>query len=160
MDDDSVISLVLFGFLCSIYTPSVIASEEVIMKRLCGLWIGLLCFYACENSKVEPIQFGSDYCDECKMQITDRRYGGAALTHAGKTYKFDSVECLSDFVKNHRDEVKEKYYVDFQTSELKNVKETHLYLNEKMSGPMGTHLQSYQKLQPLKELQFDEISSE
>jgi len=46
----------------------------------------------------EPIAFGRDQCAYCRMTIADARFGAALLTRQGRTYKFDSIECLAAFV--------------------------------------------------------------
>lgn len=70
----------------------------------------LFCF-ACVP-KVEPVIFGAEACDFCAMKIQDHRFGGVLLTEKGKTYKFDSVECLMKFESEKLDreeKVKERY---------------------------------------------------
>ncbi len=54
------------------------------------------------GSKPEPINYGHDECEFCRMQISDNRYGAELVTDKGKVYKFDSIECLIEFamVKN------------------------------------------------------------
>ncbi|WP_179862361.1 nitrous oxide reductase accessory protein NosL [Longibacter salinarum] len=46
----------------------------------------------------EPIRYGNDACSFCRMTIADARYGAELVTTTGKTYTFDSVECLAGFV--------------------------------------------------------------
>lgn len=41
---------------------------------------------------------GSETCGYCRMAITDRRFGSALMTQTGRTYRFDSIECLAAFV--------------------------------------------------------------
>lgn len=43
------------------------------------------------------IHLGEDDCDFCRMTITDPRFGGAAITAAGRTVRFDAVECLANW---------------------------------------------------------------
>ncbi len=54
------------------------------------------------GSNPEPINYGHDECEFCRMQISDNRYGAELVTDKGKVYKFDSIECLIEFamVKN------------------------------------------------------------
>jgi copper chaperone NosL len=42
----------------------------------------------------EPINYGNDECEHCRMMITDNKYGAEVVTGKGKVYKFDSIECL------------------------------------------------------------------
>lgn len=42
----------------------------------------------------QPIRYGQDNCDFCRMTFTDRRFGGEVCTRTGKVYKFDDLHCL------------------------------------------------------------------
>lgn len=47
------------------------------------------------------IVFGTDACVECRMLVTDQRFGAAVLTQTGKTLPFDSVDCLLEYLRAH-----------------------------------------------------------
>lgn len=101
----------------------------------------LLCILFGCTPKVESVIFGSDLCDNCRMKIHDHRYGGAILTEKGKTYKFDSLECLLEFESKKLDKqeiVKERYaFNTFKKGELINVNQA-VFLNvPKTRSPMG-----------------------
>lgn len=49
------------------------------------------------SSGPEPINYGSDNCEYCRMGIVDARFGCELVTVQGKNYKFDSIECLAAF---------------------------------------------------------------
>ena len=72
---------------------------------------------ACDLQKPVPIEYGGDACAECKMTLTDRRFGGELVTSKGKSLKFDSLECLADFSKQEplREQRKaaKAYVIDF-----------------------------------------------
>jgi len=61
---------------------------------------GLILALAVSACSVKPveIQYGKDNCVHCEMTIMDKRYGTEIVTAKGKVYKFDSVECLADFL--------------------------------------------------------------
>lgn len=119
--------------------------------------ISTLSLGSCTEKKVEPIHYGHDYCDHCKMQITDKRYGGALLTMEGRTLKFDSIECLAESRHTVKDHIKEVYFVDFENSELTPQGQIQLYKNENMRGPMGTHIQGHSKKMSLPEISLDKV---
>ncbi len=48
---------------------------------------------ACRSGP-RPIVAGGDQCAFCRMQIDDARYAAELVTHTGKIYTFDSIECL------------------------------------------------------------------
>ena len=61
----------------------------------------LLTLIACSN-RPEPISYGEDECEFCKMMIMDKRYGAEMVTDKGKIYKFDSIECLVGYIDNKK----------------------------------------------------------
>jgi copper chaperone NosL len=61
--------------------------------RLCFILFICAAVLSC-NAKVEPIRFGIDACENCKMKIMDPKFGGVILTKKGKTFKFDDIRCL------------------------------------------------------------------
>ena len=44
------------------------------------------------------IAFDADSCEACRMTISDRRFGAAARTEAGRIVRFDSIECLASWL--------------------------------------------------------------
>jgi copper chaperone NosL len=51
----------------------------------------------CGGREPQPIAFGEENCDYCRMTISDPRFGAELVTATGKVRKFDSVECLASF---------------------------------------------------------------
>ena len=44
------------------------------------------------------IAFGTDTCAQCRMVIADRRFGAVLVSNTGKSFEFDSVDCLLDYL--------------------------------------------------------------
>jgi len=44
------------------------------------------------------ITWDVDECDYCRMTVSDKRFGSAAVTANGRTVHFDSIECLAAWV--------------------------------------------------------------
>lgn len=42
----------------------------------------------------EPINYGADQCDFCKMGVVDKSHSAQYVTQKGKQFKFDAIECL------------------------------------------------------------------
>jgi copper chaperone NosL len=59
----------------------------------------ILFFIACKNNEPATIRYGEAQCNSCKMKIMDTRFGAAILNKKGKTYHFDDVNCLSNYIK-------------------------------------------------------------
>lgn len=95
----------------------------------------------------KPISYGQDQCAFCKMTITDARYGSELITKKGKIFKFDSAECLIDFVAT--EEVQEKnihslLITDFATPEnFTDAKTAHYLISQNLPSPMGADLTGF-----------------
>jgi copper chaperone NosL len=71
---------------------------------------------ACAPGAPEAILFGADGCFFCRMTISDRRFAASLVTTKGRTLKFDSVECLLDYVrKADRSQIASMWVSDFRT---------------------------------------------
>jgi copper chaperone NosL len=49
--------------------------------------------------KFDPIAWGRDACAYCKMTIVDKHFAAEILTHKGKSFKFDDIACLRNYMK-------------------------------------------------------------
>lgn len=112
------------------------------MKYLYVLMIFLLAS-AC-NTKPEPIRYGLDSCDECRMTILDKHFGGEIITKKGKVYKFDAAECLDAFYHHTSEPVARVYFVDFnQPGQLIPAKDAFLLQGAKLHSPMGKGIAAF-----------------
>lgn len=55
-------------------------------------------FWQCATGP-QPLKYGTDNCDFCKMTLMDNRFGAELMTKKGKAYKFDDVNCFVQFQK-------------------------------------------------------------
>jgi len=62
------------------------------------------------------IRFGEDACAECRMLISDRRFGAVLVTSTGKSLPFDSVECLLEYLQHRSGEPRGVWVVDAGSS--------------------------------------------
>jgi len=99
------------------------------------------------GSEPEPINYGQDECEFCRMQISDNRYGSELVTDKGKVYKFDSIECLIEFAltKNLVGDANQKFLVtDFATPETFLDATNAFYAhNENFRSPMGLNVSAF-----------------
>lgn len=63
--------------------------------------IAMLIMQSC-SAGPQPIKYGSDACDFCKMTIMDKKFANEWVTDKGKVYHFDDVHCLISFRKTDK----------------------------------------------------------
>jgi len=67
------------------------------MKRLLQI-IPLLLFVSCQIGP-KPITYGLESCHYCSMTVVDQQHAAQLVTKKGKTYTFDSSECMINHLK-------------------------------------------------------------
>ncbi|WP_337865535.1 nitrous oxide reductase accessory protein NosL [Ignavibacterium sp.] len=126
------------------------------MKNLI-LFFTLILLFAC-SPQPEPIDYGNDICDFCKMNITDNKYAAEIVTSKGKIYKFDSIECLFQFknleIKNP-DEIHSELVNDFSNpGELIDLRKAFFLKSEVFRSPMGMNVLSVASEEKLNEIKL------
>ena len=106
--------------------------------------ITFLSFISCSR-ETEPLNFGTDICEHCKMTIMDKKFGGEIITGKGKIYKFDALECQVKFeLENFSDERIESYAINFYVpGELINTANSSFVISDNISSPMGGNLGAF-----------------
>mgnify|MGYP001562473413 CR=1 FL=1 len=111
---------------------------DVLQRRRLAIVLALFAFAGCSMTGPSPIDFGHDQCGNCKMTITDHRFGGELVTKTGKTYKFDALECMSSFMKNQNLADVSIYVLDATNKGKFIAAEKALFLrSKKIHAPMG-----------------------
>lgn len=59
-----------------------------------SLLVSLFLLIGCANPEPVPIAYGTDECANCRMSISDSKFGAEAVTTKAKAYKFDALECM------------------------------------------------------------------
>jgi copper chaperone NosL len=110
------------------------------------IFFATLLFAGC-GTDPEPINYGHDECEFCRMLITDNRYGAELITDKRKVFKFDAIECMVEYalVKNLIGDVNQKFLVtDFSLPENFTEATTAFYVkNEKYRSPMGLNVTAF-----------------
>jgi len=83
------------------------------------------------------------------MTIVDRQHASEAVTDKSKVYKFDSIECLSYFI---RQEGKGKEYAYLLVKDYANpgeewldARESYYLISEAIPSPMGAFLSAFKE---------------
>lgn len=78
-------------------------TKIALQKNICYMkypTLLLLYLFSCSRGP-EPFLYGIDKCAACHKTIQNTRYGGELITVKGKVLKFDSIECLLKYYKEH-----------------------------------------------------------
>lgn len=104
------------------------------------------------NMKVDPIRYGKDNCQYCKMTISDKKFGTAILTEKGKTFKFDDIVCMSNYTKQESGirSGATFYVAGFTgTNALIPIGEVYLLKSDQFKSPMGGNIAAFKSREEL-----------
>jgi len=113
------------------------------MNKLMSL-VGVLFCMSC-TPKIEKINFGKDNCSFCSMTIMDAKFGAELITKKGKVFKFDSGECLINFLQENREQnVEQIYVINYQSpGVLIDVQHAFFVQGGEIQSPMGGRLAAF-----------------
>lgn len=99
------------------------------------------------GSEPEPINYGHDECEFCRMLITDNKYGAELITDKGKVYKFDSIECMVEFslVKNTLGDTNNKLLITdfYNPGNIIDARNSFYVKNDEFRSPMGLNVTAF-----------------
>jgi copper chaperone NosL len=107
----------------------------------------ILTLAAC-NVEPDPIHYGEDNCVHCQMTIMDHRYGTEMVTSKGKVFKFDSIECLVEFM-DEKSSAGEEFELILvtpfdQPGRLVDARQSHYLHSRNLPSPMGMYLSAFE----------------
>lgn len=89
----------------------------------------------------EPLQYGKDQCEYCKMTISDPQFGAEIVTDKGRIYKFDAVECLIRFAKETNPGSPEIMITPYNMPGVLKSKDSLVFImSSRVNSPMGAGL--------------------
>lgn len=110
------------------------------------IFITFIFLFSCSKDS-EPINYGTDQCDHCRMTIMDKKFGAEILTKKGKAVKFDALECMINYLleNNINESDVDKYYcVDYSDpAKLTDAKEMIFIVSPKIKSPMGENISAF-----------------
>lgn len=114
--------------------------------RVVFVFLAIIMLVSC-GSGPEPINYGHDDCEFCRMLITDNKYGAELVTDKGKIYKFDSIECMIEFslVKNTLGDTNNKLLITnfYNPAILVDARKSFYVKNDKFRSPMGLNVTAF-----------------
>ncbi len=108
------------------------------------LFLLILVMSAC-SAGPQPISYGEDACNFCKMTIVDQQHSAEAVTLKGKVYKFDAIECLVHYVSPLDESTFSHLLVANydQPGTLIDAKSSSYLISPNLPSPMGAFLNAF-----------------
>lgn len=124
------------------------------MKKTIPFLILLWCFSSCVPQP-EPIHYGSDPCDFCKMNIVDTQYAAELVSSKGKVFKFDAIECMVHYLHENQQTAFAYQLVNCydQPKILQGVEEVRFLKCPALASPMGAFLSAFSKSEEARKVQ-------
>lgn len=99
---------------------------------------------ACNNEPVK-INYGKDLCELCKMTIMDKKFGAELVNNKGKAIKFDSGECMVNYMKTDKSfEAAQILIVNYVIpEELLEAEKAFFLHGGNVNSPMGGQLAAF-----------------
>jgi copper chaperone NosL len=140
------------GLLLTVALVFELKASRKLMTKLSSFSIasflltGSLFFTGC-TEQPQPIRYGQDDCDYCKMRMEDKRFGAEILTGKGKVFRFDDMHCLLGFMRSgeiEKGEIRSVYFVDFSGGhQFIKAGEEWLLNAESLRSPMGGNIAAF-----------------
>jgi copper chaperone NosL len=108
--------------------------------------VSVVSFSSC-NSGPEPIRFGKDNCQFCKMTISDVRFTAELISTKGKVFKFDDAHCLISYLRSGditQKEVAGIFLSDYSgTHNWIKAEQAYLLQGESFKSPMNGNIAAF-----------------
>lgn len=100
--------------------------------------------FACSNGP-EPIIYGEDSCDYCRMSIVDKQHAAQVVTVKGKNYKYDAIECMINDLKNwDKPSVESHLVADYSNpGNMIDAQKASYLISKEIPSPMGEFLSAF-----------------
>ena len=111
--------------------------------RIAGLAM-IVGLSAC-SVEAEKINYGTDQCAYCSMNIVDKAHSAQFVTQKGKQFKFDAVECLVNEIRTVTEEDLAIILVaDFGSpGTMTEAQDASYLISEEIQSPMGANLSAF-----------------
>lgn len=107
----------------------------------------LLASFGCSEQGPKKIKSGSDVCAFCQMTIVDERFSAQLITTKNKTYLFDDIRCLNNFIQAKEitaGNTKQIYVANFQTpGNYLEVQNAYFMHSPEFHSPMGGNFAAF-----------------
>ncbi len=117
---------------------------RTIIKTI-GVFFLLILLNSCSTAP-EPIYYGKDQCNFCKMNIVDKQHAAQYVTKKGKQFKFDAVECLVNEInkKDNESDLAIILVADYgNPGQMTDAKSATYLISKNIKSPMGAFLSAF-----------------
>jgi copper chaperone NosL len=130
------------------------------IRRITFIVIAVILFTHCHRGP-EAINYNKDECAHCLMIITDPKFGSELVTEKGKIYKFDSIECLADYISIEREFNAETLWIsDYANpNTLIDAKTAFFIVSPKMESPMSMNIGGFKNKSDMEKV-FSEMKGQ
>src|SRR6056297_867568 len=121
-------------------------------KSLLFSILALTILSACINQEPKEINLHTDECTYCKMVISDQQFASQLVSDKGKSYPFDSIECMAAYEYQNPDmsENAKLYAADYtQKGNWLLIDNADIYRAESIQSPMGLSIFALPKHDPV-----------
>lgn len=117
----------------------------------------LICF-ALFSCKVAPkkINYGQEHCAYCDMTVVDQTHASEYVTKKGKSYIFDSIECMTQKILEANNENTLAYILIanyIKPGQLIDARKAVFLVSKQIQSPMGGNLSAFANLEEAKKTQ-------
>ena len=107
--------------------------------------LALVVFLQACSVSPQPIEYGKDVCEFCKMTIMDKKFGAEMLNQNGKAVKFDSGECMVNYMNTNTNFKAVQYLVVSYNNpgQLIDAEKSCYIHGGNVNSPMGGNLASF-----------------
>lgn len=105
----------------------------------------------------QPIHYGTDQCDFCRMTIVDKKHAAEVVNAKGKAFKFDAIECMIQYANIDGAEAFALYLVnDYEApGEWLDAKTSTFLISPNIPSPMGAYLSAFATTEKAAAIQKD-----
>ncbi len=119
---------------------------SAILHKSAAMMLIALFLVSC-SIEPQPIQYGKEDCAYCKMTIADPRFGCEFVTKKGKAFKFDSNECMVNYIsKRNIEEASISLLLssDFSSpGNFINANNAFFVMSDSIQSPMGAGIAAF-----------------
>ena len=130
------------------------------MRKL-SLLISIVFIFFLTSCSVEPepISYGEDQCEFCKMGVVDKAHSAQYVTNKGKQFKFDAIECLIREIAAPEINESDLAFIlvaDYsKPGDMIDANSATFLISKAIKSPMGAYLSAFSNAEDAKQTAID-----